>query len=98
MALLYNLLKFLHIGGVIAWVGGMIMMILIQRRLAQVGDRAAMASLGQQGAFVAQRLFGPAAMTVGVTGIIMVATTPFSFTSLWVLWGFLGMFLSFAVG
>lgn len=98
MVLLYNLLKFLHISGVIVWLGGMIMMVLIQRGLAKTNDRAGMAALGRQGGAVTQHVFGMAAMTVGLTGIIMVATTALSFTSAWVLWGFIGMFLSFGLG
>lgn len=98
MALLYNFLKFLHVCGVIVWLGGMITMFLIQRGLARADDRAGMASLGRQGAAMSQHVFGMAAMTVGLTGIIMVATTPLTFTSAWVLWGFIGMFLSFGVG
>jgi uncharacterized membrane protein len=44
----YELLKFLHIAAVIAWLGGGIGITVLQVRIGTAGDRAALMSIGRQ--------------------------------------------------
>jgi uncharacterized membrane protein len=95
---LYNFLKFLHVVSVIVWVGGMIMLIVLNRRLARLGDANIMRALGQQSGALSMVLFLPSVLLVVVTGIGMVQVADIGFGRTWVLWGLIGTVASFIIG
>ena len=98
MFTLYNLLKFLHVLGVIVWLGGLFMMLIISGRFMRTRESGVMRAISEQGKFLGMSVFGPATGTVLITGIGMVQVGNLSFGSLWIMWGIVGMVLSAIVG
>jgi uncharacterized membrane protein len=97
-AALYNVLKFLHVLSVIVWVGGMIMLLLLNRRLARLGDPAVMRALGQQTGALSMVLFMPAVLVAVITGIGMIQVADLGFGRTWIMWGLIGTVVSFILG
>jgi uncharacterized membrane protein len=95
---MYNFLKFLHVVSVIVWVGGMLMLLLLNRRLARLGQPEVMRALGQQSGAVSMVVFMPAVLVAVVTGIGMVQVGNLRFGSTWVMWGIIGAIVSFILG
>jgi uncharacterized membrane protein len=94
----YNLFKFLHIVAVIIWIGGVVMVGMLNARVGRTGDRSAMAILGQQSAVLGRTLIGPAAGSAFVAGMVMIVDDGIEFTTLWVLWGMIAIILSMFLG
>jgi uncharacterized membrane protein len=78
----YNLFKFLHIVAVIIWIGGAVMVGILNARVGRTGDRSAMATLGQQSAVLGRTLIGPAAAIAFVAGFVMIVDGGIEFTTL----------------
>jgi uncharacterized membrane protein len=97
MLTLFSALKFLHIVAAIIWVGGVITMTLLNARLASTRNSAAMAALSATGAFFGQRVFGPAAAITLLAGLATALNAGFPMRSLWIIWGFLVILLSFGM-
>jgi uncharacterized membrane protein len=97
MLTLYSVLKFVHIVAAIIWVGGVITMTLLNVRLASTRNSAAMAALSSVGGFIGQRVFGPAAGITLLAGIATALNAGFPMRSLWIIWGFLVILLSFGM-
>ena len=95
---MYNFLKFLHVVSVMVWVGGMIMLLILNRRLARLGQPEVMRALGQQSGAVSMLVFMPAVLVAVVTGIGMVQVGNLRFGSTWVMWGIIGAVVSFILG
>jgi len=95
---LYNVLKFLHILGVVVWLGGLLTMLMLSTRFARSRDPAVMRALSEQGRFLGAAFFGPAAGITLITGIGLVMVGHLSFGMLWVSWGMTGVILSLIVG
>jgi uncharacterized membrane protein len=95
---MYNWLKFLHVVSVIIWVGGMLVMILLNRRLARNTDQPFMRTFNQQTGALSMVLFGPAALVAVITGIGMVQVGQIGFFHIWIMWGIVGSLASFVVG
>lgn len=93
----YNLFKFLHITGAIIWVGGLVMVGVINARLARGEDRSTLAAMARQSRFFGAAIVGPAALITLIAGIVMVAVSGLG-APLWVLWGFAAIVLSVALG
>lgn len=88
----YELLKFLHVGGAIAWVGGGLGLLLMTRRLVAASDHAGLLALARQSKAIGNVLFMPASLVTVASGIALVATeSTFAFADLWVLVGFGGI-------
>ena len=98
MFTVYNLFKFLHIVAVIIWIGGVVMVGMLNARVGRTGDRSAMAILGQQSAVLGRTLIGPAAGSAFVAGMVMIVDGGIEFTTLWVLWGLIAIILSMFLG
>lgn len=91
----YEFLKFLHVCGAIAWVGGGLGLLILSRRLVAAGDHATLLKAGEHSQALGTRLFMPASLVTIGAGVAMVATTPqIGFTDLWILMGFGGVVLS----
>ena len=88
----YELLKFLHVGGAIAWVGGGLGLLLLTRRLVAAGDHAGVLALSRQSKAIGNVLFVPASLVTVASGITLVALEAgLAFTDLWILIGFGGI-------
>ena len=97
MLTLFSVFKFLHIVAAITWVGGVITMTLLNVRLASTRNSAAMAALSSVGGFIGQRVFGPAAAITLLAGLATALYAGFPMRSLWIIWGFLVILLSFGM-
>ncbi|MGH2542598.1 MAG: DUF2269 family protein [Ardenticatenaceae bacterium] len=98
MFTIYSLFKFLHVAAVIVWVGGVFTLVVLNARLAREQNRSAQMALSEQSEFFGSRVIGPAAITTLLAGIIMVLNAGFGFSTLWITWGFVGVFGSIILG
>ena len=91
----YELFKFLHVVGAIAWVGGGIGLTILGRRLVTAREHQALVTLNAQGKALGNWLFVPASiLTIGF-GVAMVIDTPvIDFSDLWIIIGFGGIIAS----
>jgi uncharacterized membrane protein len=91
----YELFKFMHVVGAIAWVGGGIGLTILARRLIAAKDHAALQSINAQGKSLGNWLFMPAfVLTLGF-GLAMVADTPaIGFFDTWIVIAYGGIILS----
>ena len=96
--MLYSILKFVHVLSIAVWVGGLIMLLLLNRLLLAAGDRTAAQAVGKQGAGIGIRLFLPAVLLTALTGIGMVQTNDLSWGSAWIVWGIIGLVASWVIG
>lgn len=93
----YAVLEFLHVTAVIVWVGGVIALTIINRRLREEGDPAATRAIARQSAFFGRAVLGPAAGLTLLAGVALMAISRSGFT-LWLGWGLAGVFGSVALG
>ena len=98
MDTLYLLLKFLHVAGVIVWVGGAVTLVVLNSRMAATGDAAAMAALGRQSEAVGAAVIGSAAVLAVLAGFGAAGVGRWSFGLLWIVWGIIGFILSMLIG
>ena len=93
----YSLLEFVHVAAAMVWVGGVIMLTVVIRRMARVHGGPVAQALAREQPFFGQRLMMPAALTTLVSGLAMMGLVggrpPF-----WVLWGLAGVFCSIGIG
>lgn len=95
----YEVLKFLHIAAVIAWVGGPVVLTVIQARLRRAEDRATLMGIGRQMETMGKVYFSPLAAATLVTGVLMVATTDgLSFEDPWIVIGIAGIAATLGIG
>jgi uncharacterized membrane protein len=94
----YLLFKFLHVAGVIVWVGGTFALVVLNARMARTSDAAGMAALGRQSEDFGRAALGPAAGIALLAGFATAGSIGFSFGSLWIIWGLVGFVVSIAVG
>ena len=91
----YELFKFLHVVGAIAWVGGGIGLTILARRLVVARDHAALQAINAQGKALGNWLFMPAFILTLGFGIAMVADTPaIGFFDTWIVIAYGGIILS----
>lgn len=91
----YELFKFLHLTGVIAWLGSGIGLTILWRGLAKAGSVDAVKAITGQNKALSAKLFGPAVLLTLAAGVAMVIDTPaIDFSDLWVVIGFAGIVLS----
>lgn len=95
--MLYDSLLFLHIVGVIAWLGGAFTLTVLGLQMARDSSPAVRGSLAQAGEFFGRKVFGPAAGLILVTGVVMVGLTGWRVPA-WVIWGLCGLFASGFIG
>lgn len=91
----YELFKFLHLTGAIAWLGGGVGLTILWRGLAKARDAEAVNGIAGQDKALSARLFGPAVLLTLAAGVAMVIDTPaIDFSDLWIVIGFAGIVLS----
>ena len=94
----YEILLFLHIGVVAIWIGSAFLFFALFQRAKRSGDPLLAERLGAQTAWLAQRLFIPASLSVLVLGILLTIEGPWSFDQLWIILGLGGMATTFLIG
>jgi uncharacterized membrane protein len=95
---MYALLKFLHVAGAIAWVGGATTMSILYMQLIRSRDRAALGAFFGQSLFIGRTFVGPAAMLTLLAGIATTIVGGLSFGAFWITWGFVGIVGSVVLG
>jgi uncharacterized membrane protein len=91
-------LLFTHILGAVVWVGGGLMLSVIGLRARRSGNVGIIRDFAQTLAYVGLRLFMPAVLVLGVTGVWMVLAGDGNFGQLWVLFAVGGFALALAIG
>lgn len=95
---LYLLLKFLHVAGVIVWLGGMTALLVLNARISRGGDMAVVAAMGRQSEAFGRTVVGPAMGLTLLAGLATAGVARFSFGLSWIVWGLIGFILSIAIG
>lgn len=98
MLTLYASAKFLHIAAVIVWIGGVAALSFINLRLTRTHDLPLLAALSREGSFYGRAVVAPAAALTLLAGIVTAARMGVGFSTLWITWGFVAIFLSLALG
>jgi uncharacterized membrane protein len=97
METIYTLFKFLHIAGVIGWIGGVVSFSILSARVAREKDQAVLEALTGLMRFNGMAVIGPASGLTLIAGIVMLAVSGLG-VPLWVIWGFAAMIVSVALG
>jgi len=98
MSSLYLALKFLHVVGVIFWIGGITAMTIWTVRAGSDPDRRSLAVTLRHALFYGQRVVGPSSGVVLLAGIAMVIQAKIGFGTLWIVWGLAGILIHFILG
>ncbi len=98
MLLLFETAKFIHILGVVVWVGGVVTIGLLNARVARGNDIALVGALGRLSGWLGQWVFGPAALVTLLAGLVTAGVAGISFSSLWIVWGFAAIAVTVALG
>jgi uncharacterized membrane protein len=91
-------LKFLHVLAAITWVGSAIYAQVLATKVMGEGDPARLARTASDIGDLGKRLITPAAITVLVFGIWMVAVGPWGLSDTWVVLGLVGIAITIATG
>ena len=94
----YGVLKFLHVFSVIAWIGGVVALTILTRRIARERNREILVAWLRQATSYGQMVAGPASGIVLLTGAAMVGMAKLGFGTLWVVWGFAAIVLHILLG
>lgn len=96
----YDLAKFIHLLGAIVWLGAGATFQILNARLARANDHAGIAAMATQGAWFGKVVFSTAAAVTLVAGVVTVLASDgaWSFSQVWVTWGFVGVALSIVFG
>jgi len=94
----YNVLKFVHVLSVIAWIGGVTCLAVLIWRVRRERNRAILGTLLRHATTYGQMVAGPASGLVLLSGLGMVGMAGIGFGTFWVLWGFTGIVLHFVFG
>jgi uncharacterized membrane protein len=97
METIYTLFKFLHIVGVIGWIGGVVTFSILSARVAREKDQAVLEAMTGLMRFNGMAVIGPASGLTLIAGIVMLAVSGLG-VPLWVIWGFAAMIVSVALG
>jgi len=97
MTTVYSLIKFLHIVGVIGWVGGTVTFSILSARLARERNQAVLEAITHLMRINGMAIIGPASGLTLIAGIIMIAVSGLG-VPLWVIWGFAAIIVSVALG
>jgi uncharacterized membrane protein len=86
----YELWLFLHISAAIVWIGGAVAVQVFAALTKRAADPAQSAALGRNVSFLGSKVFLPAALLVGVTGIALVVEGNWDWGEPFVAFGLLG--------
>ena len=94
----YTLLKFIHVLSAVIWIGGIAATMAVTGRMLRTLDRVALTSYFPHGMVLGQKMIGPSAGLVLLSGIPLVIIGKHGFGTFWVTWGFVGMIVHFVFG
>jgi len=93
----YLIVKFLHVGSAVIWVGGAFIMVVLGARADRSRNDAEIAGIVLQVAWAAERIYVPASTATLVFGLIL-ATLGSLWSNLWVILGLVGVATTVALG
>ena len=94
----YELLKFVHIGAAIIWIGGAVMLQFTAALTIRSGDSLRLVAFARDAEWIGNRVLLPSALTVIVVGFLLVWDGPWDLGMTWV-WLALVLFaMSFLLG
>lgn len=94
---LYTLIKFLHIGVAVAWLGGAFSVILLGTIAARQNNGAMLMSIVSHTEILAKRIFMPSSLVILALGIYLV-WSDWRFTEAWIVFGIAGVVMTGAIG
>ena len=94
----YNILKYVHVLSVIAWIGSAACLAVLVWRVRRERNRQALIALLRLVTSYGQMVAGPASGLVLLTGLGMVGMAHIGFHTLWVLSGYAGIVLHGFIG
>jgi uncharacterized membrane protein len=94
----YSVLKYVHVLSVIVWIGGVACLSVLVWRVRSERNRVILAAMLRQAGFYGQMVAGPGSGLVLLSGLAMVGMAGIGFGTLWVVWGYTGIFLHFLLG
>jgi uncharacterized membrane protein len=95
----YNLFKFLHVVGVIVWLGGVTAVTVLNVRVArESADGAGAAALARAASAFGRTVVGPAAGLALIAGVITMVVGGVDMSALWISWGMLAIPISVGLG
>jgi uncharacterized membrane protein len=94
----YDTLKFFHVLAAITWVGSAIYAQALATKVMGEGDPVRLARTATDIGDLGKRLITPAAITVLVFGIWLVAVGPWGLSDTWVVLGLVGIAITIATG
>ncbi len=94
----YDVLKFVHVYSVVAWVGGGVLLNILGTRLSRAGTAQQLADFGAQVEWVGLRVFTPLSVIALIVGIVIALDDRWDFGQTWLQLGLGGWFLSFLLG
>jgi uncharacterized membrane protein len=97
MSAVYTLFKFLHIVGVIGWIGGLVTFSMLSARAARERDQAVLAAITRLMRINGMAIIGPSSGLTLIAGIVMIAVSGLG-VPLWVIWGFAAIIVSMVLG
>jgi uncharacterized membrane protein len=93
----YALYKFLHIVGSIIWLGTVFALTFLNLRITRAADRTTQAAVIKY-SDIFGFIIGPTVLITLFAGIMMAVLASIPFNTLWITWGFTGLFLSMITG
>lgn len=85
---------FLHIIGVIAWLGGWTALWVLQVRLRKEQDSSVQVALLRQSDFYGRAVVGAAAVLTLIAGLVLADREDVGFGTAWIIWGIAGLVVS----
>lgn len=84
----YAVLKYIHVLSVVVWIGGLTGLVVATWKVAKANDRVLLTTLVTQTNAYAQRVAGPTAGLVVLSGLALVGIGHLGFGTFWVLFGY----------
>ena len=95
---MYDVLKFLHVAAAFVWLGSGVGLVALMGTMTRAGDRATLMSVTRHLEVLGPRLFGPAAMSTLIFGVLTVLVGDgIGFTDTWIVIGFVGVAISLVI-
>ena len=94
----YNTLKFVHVLAAITWLGGNIYAQVLATKVMAEGDPVHLGTIARDLGDLGNRLLLPAAVSVLVFGVWLVAVSAWNFTDPWILIGLTGVAITIVTG
>ncbi len=96
--MLYRILLFVHVLGVVVWVGSGFLFLIFTERAVRTGNRATVQTIVEEGDRLGKVLFGPLSLAVLASGIALVIDGGWGFGTPFVIGGLGGIGASILVG